>query len=79
MIHQRKYEIFILFWDSASCCAYFIKVIRRTVLRNNFQGVYFILFCILPLHVSALVGHLQAEYTIILGSYFNIYIYILIS
>jgi hypothetical protein len=24
---------------------------------------------LLPLHVSALVGHLQTEYTIILGSY----------
>jgi hypothetical protein len=31
----------------------------------------FIIFYILPLHVSALVGHLQEEYTIILGSYSN--------
>jgi hypothetical protein len=30
----------------------------------------FILY-ILLLHVSALVGHLQVEYTIILGSYFT--------
>jgi hypothetical protein len=35
------------------------------------QGVYFIFYIFLPLHVSALGGHLQAEYTIILGSYFT--------
>jgi hypothetical protein len=37
-------------------------------LATTLQGVYFIFS---PLHVSALVGHLQAEYTIILGSYFT--------
>jgi hypothetical protein len=44
-----------LFWGSASCCAYFIKVIRRTVPRNNSSRCLFI-------YVSVLVGHLQAEY-----------------
>jgi hypothetical protein len=34
------------------------------------QGVHFTFYIFLPLHVSALAGHLQAEYTIILGSYF---------
>jgi hypothetical protein len=29
------------------------------------------IFILLPLHVSALVGHLQAEHTTILGSYFT--------
>jgi hypothetical protein len=47
---------------------HFIKVTSIIVLRNNFSRF---LFDILPLHVSALAGHLQAEYTIILGSYFN--------
>jgi hypothetical protein len=28
-------------------------------------------FYILPLHVSEIVGHLQAKYTIILGNYFK--------
>jgi hypothetical protein len=31
----------------------------------------FILYIFLPLHVTALVGHLQVEYTFILGSYFT--------
>jgi hypothetical protein len=39
-------------------------------LATTFPGVYFI-FYILPLQISALVGHLEAEYTIILGSYFT--------
>jgi hypothetical protein len=61
---------------SVSCCAYFIKVIRRTATRNNFSRclfyiIFYIFFYILPLHVSAIVGHLQAEYSIILGSYFS--------
>jgi hypothetical protein len=38
---------------------------------NNFSMCLFYVFYILPLHVSALAGHLQAEYTIILGSYFT--------
>jgi hypothetical protein len=44
-----------------------IKVIGRTVPRNNFLRCLFIF--ISPLHVSALAGHLQAEYTIFSGSY----------
>jgi hypothetical protein len=36
---------------------------------TTLQGVYFIFYIFLPLHVSALVGHLQAECSIILGSY----------
>jgi hypothetical protein len=31
-----------LFWGSASCCAYFIKVIGKTVPRNNFLRCLFI-------------------------------------
>jgi hypothetical protein len=59
---------FFLGWGgSASYCAYFIKVIRRTVPRNNSSR--FLFYISLSLHVSALAGHLQAEYTIILGSY----------
>jgi hypothetical protein len=52
-----------LFLSSASFCTYFIMVIGRTVPRNNCLRCLFIF--ILPLHVSALAGHLQAEYTII--------------
>jgi hypothetical protein len=59
------YEIVFLFWGSAACCSYFIKVIGRTVPRNNCLRCLFIF--ILPLHVLALAGHLQAEYTIIFG------------
>jgi hypothetical protein len=41
-----------------------IKVnIRSAVPRNNFSKM-FIFINLLPLHVSALVGHPQAEYTI---------------
>jgi hypothetical protein len=40
-----------------------IKVIGRTVCRNNHVRCLFIF--ILPLHVMALAGHLQAEYNII--------------
>jgi hypothetical protein len=43
------------------------KVIRSAVLLNNFLKM----FILLPLHVSALVGHLQVEYTTISGSYFT--------
>jgi hypothetical protein len=36
----------VMFWGSASCCAYFIKIIRRTVPRNNFLScLFYILFC----------------------------------
>jgi hypothetical protein len=54
-----------LIWGSASCCAFFIKIIGRTVLRNKCLRRLFIF--ISPLQVSALTGHLQAEYTIIFG------------
>jgi hypothetical protein len=40
-------------------------------IATTLQGVYFTILYILPLHVSALSGYLQAEYTIILGSYFT--------
>jgi hypothetical protein len=33
---------------------------------TTLQGVYFIFYIFLPLHISALAGHLQAEFTIIL-------------
>jgi hypothetical protein len=42
-----------------------------TIKATTLQGVYFILYIFLPLHVSALAGHLKAEYTIVLGSYFT--------
>jgi hypothetical protein len=54
-----------LFWGSASCCAYFIKAIGKTVPRNNSSLCLFMF--ISPLRVLALAGHLQAEYTIIFG------------
>jgi hypothetical protein len=46
-----------------------IKVIRRTDPRNNSSRCLFYILHILPLHFSALGDRLQAEYTIILGSY----------
>jgi hypothetical protein len=55
-------EAWFLFWGSASCCAYFIKVTGRTW-KNKYLRCLFIF--ILPLHVSALADHLQEEYTII--------------
>jgi hypothetical protein len=45
------------------------RLLEEPSLATNLQGVYFIFYIFLPLHVSALAGHLQAEYTIILGSY----------
>jgi hypothetical protein len=57
----------LLFWSSASCCVYFMKVFGRTVPRNNSSRCLF--YMILPLHVSALVDNPQEEYTINLGSY----------
>jgi hypothetical protein len=51
---------------------YIIRVIGRTVPRNNTSRCLFIV--ILLLHVSALVGHLQAEFV-----YIYIYIYNLIK
>jgi hypothetical protein len=43
----------------------------KTRLSQQLHGVYCIFCTFLTLHVSALVGHLQAEYTIILRSYFT--------
>jgi hypothetical protein len=45
------------------------RLLEEPSLATTLQGVYFIFFIFLPLHVPALVGHLQVEYTIILGSY----------
>jgi hypothetical protein len=46
------------------------RLLEEPSLATTLQRVYFI-FYIFPLHVSALAGHLQEEYTIILGSYFT--------
>jgi hypothetical protein len=40
-------------------------------IATTLQGVCFIFYIFLPLYVSALDDHLQAEYTIILGSNFT--------
>jgi hypothetical protein len=50
---------------------YSIKVTRRTVPCNNSSRCLFYILYFFLLHVSALAGRLQAEYTIILGSYLN--------
>jgi hypothetical protein len=47
-----------------------LKRLEEPSLATTFKGVYLYLY-LLPLHVSALVGHLQAEYTNISGSYFT--------
>jgi hypothetical protein len=47
------------------------RLLEEPYLATTSKGVYFIFYIFLPLHVSALAGHLQAEYTIILGSYFT--------
>jgi hypothetical protein len=46
------------------------RLLEEQSLATTLKGVHFI-FYILPLHVSALGGHLQAGYTISLGSYFT--------
>jgi hypothetical protein len=51
-----------------------IKVIGRPSFATPIEGVCFI-FYVLPLHVSALPGHLQVEYNIILGSYLTTIVY----
>jgi hypothetical protein len=43
------------------------RLLEEPSLATTLQGVYFI-YILLLLHGSALVGHLQAEYTVILGS-----------
>jgi hypothetical protein len=48
-----------------------LKVITSAVPCNNFLIMFIHVYFFLPLHVSALVGHLQAEYTNISGSYFT--------
>jgi hypothetical protein len=45
------------------------RSLEEPSIATTLQGVYFILYIISPLHVSALAGHLQAEYPTILGSY----------
>jgi hypothetical protein len=47
------------------------RLLEEPALATTLQGVYsyFIFYIFLPRHVSAIAGHLQAEYTIILGSY----------
>jgi hypothetical protein len=47
------------------------RLLEKPRLTTTLQGVYFIFYIFLPLHVPALADHLQAEYTIILGSYFT--------
>jgi hypothetical protein len=46
------------------------RLLEESSFATTFLLVYFI-FYILPLHVSALAVHPQAEYAIILGSYFT--------
>jgi hypothetical protein len=56
-----------LFLGSASCCVYYqgyYKCCPSQQLYKMFIPIY-----LLPLHVLALVGHLQVEYTIFAGSY----------
>jgi hypothetical protein len=52
-----------LFWvlHPVTCI---IKAIRSAIPRNNFSNMFIHIY-LLSLHVSALVGHLQEEYTII--------------
>jgi hypothetical protein len=47
------------------------RLLEEPSFTPTLRGVYFIFHIFLPLHVSALAGHLQAEYKIILGSYFT--------
>jgi hypothetical protein len=51
--------------DSRIYGVYYIDVIGRRVPQNNYLRCLFIF--ISPLHISALAGHLQAEYTTIFG------------
>jgi hypothetical protein len=46
------------------------RFLEEPYLATTLKGVYFI-YILLPLHVSAPVGHLQPEYRTILGSYFT--------
>jgi hypothetical protein len=56
-----------LFWGSASCCAYFIKVIGRTVPPNNHLRCLFIF--ISPLHVSASLAIFRRNTQLFSGSF----------
>jgi hypothetical protein len=42
------------------------RLLEEPSLATTLQGVYFIFYIFLQLHVSALVGHLQTVYTVIL-------------
>jgi hypothetical protein len=53
------------------------RLLEESSFTTIFQGVYFIFFYILPLRVLALVGHLQVEYTNILGDFSRCLFYIL--
>jgi hypothetical protein len=48
-----------------------IRLLEEPSLATALQGVYFVFYIFLPLHALALAGHLQVEYTVILGSYFT--------
>jgi hypothetical protein len=45
------------------CCVYYEVFFRSAVPRNIIFDMFIFVF-LYPLHVSALIGHLQAEYTI---------------
>jgi hypothetical protein len=60
---------FFLFWGPAPVAPTLSSLLEEPSLSSTLQGVYFIFYIFLPLHVSALAGHLQAEYTTILESY----------
>jgi hypothetical protein len=47
------------------------RLLEEPPLATILQGVYFVFYIFLPLYVSAHAGHLQVEYTIMLGSYFT--------
>jgi hypothetical protein len=59
---------YLLLLNSFPMFLYLIKVIRKAPPSYNFKRFLFYVLYILPLHVSALIGHLQAEYTIISGT-----------
>jgi hypothetical protein len=44
-------------------------LLEEPSLATTLQGVYFIFFYVLPLHVLALAGHLQEEYAIIFSGF----------
>jgi hypothetical protein len=66
---ERCYILFVLGFCILFCAL--SSFLKEPSLATILQGIYFIFYIFLPLHVPALVGHLQAEYTTILGSYFS--------